>query len=368
MQVRLRLFALRTCASVATLAVLALSGSPAGAQVMPHEEKLIREAKKEGSVTIINPILADSTERVFGPAFIKYYNLGDGFKFNNLRKGTGPVVAQVRQEIQAKRFTVDAMFVNSPAFFDAAAKQGVFLKLESGRWKDHEEGMKKAGQYFKLPYVVTPFAYTFVPVWNSGCPGMENFQPKSIFDTVAPALKGKTIASDLTRSLTYTNTTIGLKETGVDMDKFFKMLKATNPVIEFRTEPKMQMVLTCERPIDTWNLAARVPQAIAGKPELKDKIKLGTYSEGHVMLGNQMAAFEGASHPNAAKLLIEFFLTKESADLMAKHEGMYSFMKGWTIPKDIWFMKEVKAIGLKDWLKAGAQHKTVRGEWQKMFR
>ncbi|MEK6712380.1 MAG: hypothetical protein AABZ64_17565 [Nitrospinota bacterium] len=366
---RFRNGARRACALGSALALLALAGLAAegAAKLSPQEEALVREAKKEGSVTLINPIIADGTERVFGAAFVKYYGLGENFKFNNLRKGTGPVVAQVRQEIKANKFTAGAMFVNNPAFFAAAAKEGAFLKLDSVRWKDHEAGMRTAGQYFNYPYVVTPFAYTFVPVWNANCPGMENVKIESIFDTVAPALKGKTIASDLTKSSTYTNTALGLEEAGIDMADFWKKLKATEPVIEFRTEPKLQMVMKCERTVDTWNLAARVPQAIEGKPELRQHIRIGTYKEGHVMLGNQMAALKGAAHPNAAKLLIEFFLTRESADIMATHEGMYSFMKGWKIPKEAWFMTEVKPLGIKDWVGAGKKFDATRDRWSGTF-
>ena len=42
--------------------------------------------------------------------------------------------------------------------------------------------------------------------------------------------------------------------------------------------------------------------------DLKDKIKIGSYEEGQVMLGNQIAVLKGATNPNAAKLLVEFLL------------------------------------------------------------
>ena len=143
-------------------------------------------AKKEGAVTIINALFSDRTGQRMAEAFIKRYDLGPNFKFNNLRKGTGATIAQVRQEIQAGRFTVDVHLVSDPGFFDAAQKRGAFEKLDSGAWKDSEELAKKAGQYFSYPYVVTPLAYTFQPVWNSSCPGMANVKVASLFDTVKP--------------------------------------------------------------------------------------------------------------------------------------------------------------------------------------
>jgi len=90
------------------------------ADLTPQEKKLVPLAKKEGAVTIINPQFSDDTANRLGPAFIKRYDLGADFKFNNLRKGTGQVVSQVRQEIQAGRFTVDVIAVSAAGFFDVA--------------------------------------------------------------------------------------------------------------------------------------------------------------------------------------------------------------------------------------------------------
>jgi len=174
-------------------------------ELTPQEKARVEGTSKEGAVTLLNPIFNDRTGERLGQAFIKRYNLGAGFRFNNLRKGTGQTVAQVRQEIVANKFTVDILLVSAPAFFDEAAKRGAFMALDSGYWKNHADLAKQAGQYANYPYVVVPFAYSFQPVWNSSCPGMANFSAATYDDVVRPELKGKTIASDLTKSITYPN-------------------------------------------------------------------------------------------------------------------------------------------------------------------
>ena len=40
----------------------------------------------------------------------------------------------------------------------------------------------------------------------------------------------------------------------MNLDDLWTKLKATDPLVEFRTEPKMQMVVSCQRPLDMWNL------------------------------------------------------------------------------------------------------------------
>lgn len=353
-------------------AILAAASAAYAADLTPQEKALIEAAKKEGAVTIINPLFSDRTAQRMGAAFKKRYGLGDDFQFNNLRKGTGATVAQVRQEIKAGKFTVDVHLVSAPGFFAAAAERGAFLKLDSGNWKDSEALVKKAGQYSAYPYVVVPLAYSFQPVWNSSCPGMKDFNVTSYDDVIKASLKGKTISSDITKSFTYTNTTIALQESGaVDFKKFWPALKKTDPIIEFRTEPKMQMVISCQRPLDMWNLSGRVYQNVKKKAGLAKVLKIGSYKEGQVMLGNQAAVLKGAPHPNAGKLLIEFLLSKEGADIAVEGEAIYSFRAGYKPPKAaapyLLDLNTAKLIGMKDWVGAQKKFKEVRGLWQDYF-
>jgi iron(III) transport system substrate-binding protein len=358
-----------TIAAVAML--ITASGAPA-ASLTPQEEKLVEAAKKEGAVTVLNPIFSDRTGERLGEAFVKRYGLGAEFKFNNLRKGTGQTVAQVRQEIVAKKFTVDILVVSAPGFFDEAAKRGAFEALDSGYWSNHVELTKKAGQYANYPYVVVPFAYSFQPVWNSSCAGMSSFGAGNYDDVVKPELKGKTIASDLTKSFTYTNTAISLQENGaLKLSEFWDKLKATDPLVEFRSEPKMQMVINCQRPLDMWNLSGRVYQNVVKEPELAKVLKIGHYTEGQVMLGNQAAVIKGAPHPNAAKLFVEFMLSKDGTDVFVEGEAMYSFMAGYKPPVEsvpyLFDLETTKLLGLRDWVAAAQLAKGVREEWQAKF-
>ena len=77
--------------------------------------------------------------------------LGPNFKFNNLRKGTGATVAQIRQEIQAGKHTVDILIVSAPGFFDEAVQA---RRLRSARQRLLEEP-RRAGKegrtIFQLP-------------------------------------------------------------------------------------------------------------------------------------------------------------------------------------------------------------------------
>jgi ABC-type Fe3+ transport system substrate-binding protein len=201
---------------------------------------------------------------------------------------------------------------------------------------------------------------------------MADITVKSLADTVQPALAGKTISPDITKSSTYTNTTIAYQEAGVNMTALWDKLKATSPIVEFRTEPKMQMVMTCERPFDMWNLSSRVYANVLKKPELAKVLRIGSFEEGQVMLGNQAAVLKGAPHPNAGKLFLEFLLSKEGTDVIVENEILYSFRKGY-VPPDaarpyLLDLSKHKLLGLKDWVEARKKFPEVRKAWEDRFK
>lgn len=368
---------LRSPARVLLLSFGAALLAVSGVQAQPlnaTEKRLMAAAKAEGEVTVLNAVIVDETTVSLGEAFRKRYDLGSNFKFNNVRKGTGQVAAQLRQEIMANKVTSDVFILTQPLFFEELAKRNAFLALDSTAWKDHEEVTKAAGQYANYPYVVVPFAYTFQPVWNASCPGMADVNITSWYDATKPELKGKVVVSDLSKSISYSNTVAALQEAGaVDFPRIWQGLKGQDPVIEFRTEAKMQMVVSCERPLDMFNTSGRIAQNVAKKPELAKALKIGAYKEGQVMLGNQAAVMKGAPHPNAGQLFVEFMLTKEGTDILVEHEGLYSFMKNYQPPAKIapllLDLEKTKLVGMKEWTGAEAQKdfKTVRDEWSKVF-
>src|SRR6516164_6868509 len=188
-----------------------------------------------------------------------------------------------------------------------------------------------------------------------------------IFGSVRNSTRGS-VALSLSQnssslSTPFSNTALALQENGVlKLDEFWDKLKATDPLVEFRTEPKMQMVITCQRPLDMWNLSGRVYHNV---------LKNGRYSEGQVMLGNQAAVIKGAPHRSAGKLFVEFMLSKDGTDIFIEGEAMYSFMAGYKPPPEtvpyVFDMEKTKLLGLKDWVAAAQLAKPVRDLWQAKF-
>ncbi len=369
---------LKTCFYCIPLAIILATAFVAPAfgatEITPQEKKLIPLAKKEGAVTFLQTSFNNPTIRRMSAAFIKHYGLGSGFKLASIQKGTGPTVSQARQEIRAGKFSFDAVAVASAGFFIGAAKAGAFLPLDSGQLKNHEENAKARGVFYDYPHFIAPFSYTFQPVWNSGCPGVKDLKVNSYSDILDnPELKGKVIVSDVTKSTSYSLTTIGLMENGFDVHGMWKKLKGLDPLVGFRTSAKLQLMANCERAVDMWNLTGRMIQIIRKKPDLAKVLRWGTYKEGHVLFGMQAGVVKGAPHPNAGKLLMEFLLTKEAVDIVAEEEiSFYSMLKGYKPPESVkkYMMDfdKVKTLPIKDQTAAAKKFKKMRRQWQQVFR
>jgi len=317
-------------AAWAAMTALCLAGAPGAWGADAALAKLIEAAKKEGEVHYIDANVEPKTQAGLDWAFRKKYGLPESFKFTHTLQGTGQVVASAQQEIKAGRHTFDIVSVAAPSFFKAAAKAGDFLAYLPAGWKSYEGQVKRLGVEANPPNWITPLAYAFVPVWNRKCPGFANVQIKSWRDLLNPAFKGKLILPDVRKSFSYAASWAGM-EAALGKDYFPKLVELTQPAIFFRTEENMQKAISCEYPISVWQLSGRVYQRMQEDPTLN--LGVAWPQEGLTLLPLPFGILKGAPHPNAAKLLIEFFLSEEGVREYISGEAIFSLREGFKVPE-----------------------------------
>jgi ABC-type Fe3+ transport system substrate-binding protein len=98
----------------------------------------------------------------------------------------------------------------------------------------------------------------------------------------------------------------------------------------FRTEESLQKVMSCEYPIQLWQVSGRVYQRVQEDSTLD--LGVGWPAEGVVLLGVPMAIVKGSKHPNAAKLLMEFLLSEDGMTAFIAGEGVFTFREGFQVP------------------------------------
>lgn len=324
-----RLFTLLAGSALIAATLTWGTARPAGAQDL---SKLIEAAKQEGEVHYIDALAQPRTHALIEEAFRKKYGLPDSFKVTHTLRGTGEVVATVQQELKAGQHTIDVVWVGAPALFKAAAKEGHLLQYTPSEWKRYEAAVKRAGIEVDPPNWIAPVAYAFVPVWNRKCPGFASVQIRSWKDMANPAFRGKAIIGDVRKSFTYAATWKGMEET-LGKDFFPRYVEVTQPVIVFRTEESLQKVMSCEYPIQLWQLSGRVYQRALEDRALD--LAVAWPQEGVVLLGVPLGIVKGAKHPNAAKLFVEFLLSEEGMNAFIAGEGVFSLREGFQPPAEV---------------------------------
>jgi iron(III) transport system substrate-binding protein len=296
------------------------------------DARLIAAAKQEGEVHYIDALVQPKTQALLDRAFRKKYGLPDSFKLTHTLRGTGEVVASTQQEIKAGQHTIDVVWVGAPGFFKAAAKEGALLPYVPTEWSRYEAAVKRGGIEVDPPNWVVPVAYAFVPVWNRKCAGFEKVQIKSWKDMLNPAFRGKSQIGDVRKSFTFSATWAGF-ESALGKDFIPKYVETTQPAIFFRTEESLQKVMSCEYPIQLWQLSGRVYQRVQEDPALD--LGVAYPQEGVVLLGVPIAIVKGSRHPNAAKLFLEFLLSEEGMTAFITGEGVFSLREGFKVPEAV---------------------------------
>ncbi len=352
--------------AAALWAAAALGPRPSAAGEDPA--RMLEPAKAEGEVHYQDAIVLPATHEALASAFRKKYGLPASFKVTHTLRRTGEVVATATQEIKARKFTVDIVWVGVPPFFKAAARQGDLLPYTSPEWRHYDPVMKRLGLEADPPHWITPTGYSFIPTWNRACPGFDKVNVESWRDLLNPAFKGKIIMGDIRKSGTQTDTHLGLMR--ILGEDFFPKLGELQPVLILPTQEITQKLITCEYGIAVWNLHGRVYQTHRENP--RSQMVFASPREGIVILGSHLAILKGAPHPNAAKLFVDFLLGEEGARIFAAGEGAFVFREGFKYPAEVAPflppLDQVKAVPM-DWAKiTAADRERARENFRKAFR
>jgi iron(III) transport system substrate-binding protein len=274
------------------------------------QEALIAKAKAEGKATFYANITA--VEPIM-EAFTKKY----GVKGEYTRISTDKFVATVTTEHEAGKLMADVLQAPIP-ILEILKGKGVLASYKSPVAADYPEWTRKDDkiQIFGIEYVALLYNKELVK------PGDV---PKKYEDLTDPKWRGKIVMADPTSHATTISWLVGLKEQVFSTEdawmKFVKGLAANKPMFVSSFGPTPAPIESGEKligvsmpkyiltktpaPLD-W---ARVEQPLLGTPR-------------------GMGIANKAPHPNAAKLFFNYWLSKESAKLLAEKVGEYVLYPG----------------------------------------
>ena len=327
---------------------LSLTFFLSGSLVYAQSQDLIAAAKKEGKVSVFGSLCKKTVKRIQNTFEKKY----PGIKSFYWRGSTTAIMKKAMSEYRADKVSWD-VFLTSNDPMEIMRKDGMFAKYQT-----------PVGKYFEKQYhhpfyspsyrkVVIGFAYNtkFIKPEEA---------PKSYWDFVDPKWKGRfTMANpaghtSTAKWLASLHLVLGSKEKAKE---YVQRLAANNPFMLKSMNPTSKAIASGESPLGVTYIKFVYILGLDGAP--MDYVRLPAYmGDSHYI-----APSSKSPHPNAGKLWIDHWYSKESMDIMAKsgefvnRPGVYPPLKG---ADKIKYVEEVN--------RSKKEYKKLKKKYGKLFR
>jgi len=303
-------------AFAAMLVSIGWSSGPAFGQGAPEAEVVVYSA---ADADMVNAMVA---------AFQQKY---PAIKTSTVVAGTGELIKRV--EAEASRPLGDVLWSVGPE--SLGAKRNLLAPYESREAGSFFPGQVPADHLW-TPYSVMPYIIMYnkklVP---------EGEAPKTWKDVVDPRWKGKVAYADATKSgssftlLVTWLTVFGKNDTGW---KFVEDLLRQSKVLP-KSSMTYQMVANAEIPIGLTFEQAAFDYLKGGAP-----IGIVYPAEGTAIIPDGSALIANAPHPNAARLFLDFTVSKEGQALTVDKFGRRSVRKDVATPAGLPTLDKIKPI------------------------
>ncbi len=288
-------------------------------------DALVKKAQKEGRVVIYGASMGDASAR-FKKAFGDRYGIELEFQVG---RGSGEIVQRLLTERRAGLYAADIGNGGLLTFFKVITPANIALPLEPLIMLDEVKDPRK-WRVGRLPFlgkkkqIVAPASMTSHYITVNGNMVKES-EITSFDDLLDPKWKGKIIINDPTITgrgnnwFSYMMLQLYGREKGAE---YMKKLVANQP-----------MVLRDERLQVEWIAKNKYPVLIAGKQTIVESfinagapLKWVKLKDAAMLTSGSfyMYAYKNAPHPNAQKVFLNWILSKEAGDIIAKAGGFPS--------------------------------------------
>ena len=318
---------MRTRVALLVLAVWAASLSIASAQ----DAALVQAAKKEGTVMWYTSLALPSSTSIAHSFKLKY----PGMDVEVHRTGSQRVLQRVMQEAAAGVKTVDVIHTSDAGHFVLLKEKGMLLKYAPQGTMPFPAGFKdKDGFYFGMRATLSVIADNPKLISDKDA-------PRTWKDLLNPKWKGKMVSAHPGYSgiiMTHVLALVNL----YGWDYFRDLAKNSLHVVQSANDPA-GVVASGERPV-----GVNGAEYFYYKTQKQgNPIKIIYPSEGIPLVVSPVAVAKDAPHPNAAKLFVDYIFSKESQQLLADKEGLYTGHPQVTYPADKPKLKDLKLLSVE---------------------
>jgi iron(III) transport system substrate-binding protein len=295
-----------------------------------QDAPLIQAARKEGKVVWYTSLAIPSSTSIAHAFRTKY----PGIEVEVHRTGSQRVLQRVMQEAAAGIKNVDIIHTSDGGHFELFKAKGMLLKYFPKGVEIFPAGFKdKDGFYYGMRATLSVMAFN--PKLVS-----ENDAPKNWKDLLNPKWKGKLVTAHPGYSgiiMTHVLALVNL----YGWDYFRDLAKNSVHLTQSANDPA-GVVASGERPVGVNGAEYFYYKTLKqGNP-----IRIVYPSEGVPLVVSPVAIAKDAPHPNAAKLFSEFIVGRDSQQLLADREGLYTGHPDVTYPSDKPKLRDLKILSV----------------------
>jgi len=296
--------------------------------VAAQDAALIQAAKKEGKVVWYTSLALPSSTAI-AHYFEKKY---PGISVEVHRTGSQRVLQRVMQEAGAGIKNVDLIHTSDAGHFELLKDKNMLMKYTPQAVSGFPDGFKdKAGYYYGMRATLSVIAYNPKSI-------AEKDAPKTWKDLLNSKWSGKEVSAHPGYSGIIMTHVLALVNV-YGWDYFRDLAKNKLHLVQSANDPA-GVVASGERPV-----GVNGAEYFYYKTQKQgNPIKIVYPKEGVPLVVSPVAIAKDAPHPNAAKLFTEFIFAKESQQLLADKEGLYTGHPDVTYPTDKPKLKDLKLL------------------------
>jgi iron(III) transport system substrate-binding protein len=298
--------------------------APVGSQ----DAALVQAARKEAKVVWYTSLAIPSST-----AISHYFqNKFKGIEVEVHRTGSQRVLQRAMQEATAGIKNVDIIHTSDAGHFELLKDKGMLLKFTPQAVSAFPDGFKdKDGFYYGMRATLSVIAFNPKIV-------AEKDAPKTWKDLLDNKWSGKEVTAHPGYSGIIMTHVLALVN-AYGWDYFRDLAKNKLHIVQSANDPA-GVVASGERPVGVNGAEYFYYKTLKqGNP-----IKIVYPKEGVPLVVSPVAIAKDAPHANAAKLFTEFIFSKESQQLLADKEGLYTGHPEVTYPTDKPKLKDLKLL------------------------
>jgi iron(III) transport system substrate-binding protein len=304
---------------------LSVTAAPAA---LAQDAALVQAARKEGTVLWYTSLALPSSTAIAHAFKTKY----TGIDVEVHRTGSQRVLQRVMQEAASGIKNADVIHTSDAGHFELLKDKGMLLKFMPRGVEVFPAGFKdKDGFYYGMRATLSVIAHNPKAI-------SEKDSPKTWKDLLNSKWKGKMVSAHPGYSgiiMTHVLALVNL----YGWDYFRDLAKNSLHLVQSANDPA-GVIASGERPVGVNGAEYFYYKTLKqGNP-----IKIIYPKEGVPLVVSPVAIAKDAPHPNAAKLFTEFIFSRESQQLLADKEGLYTGHPEVTYPADKPKLKDLKLL------------------------